>query len=164
MITDSNGSLIHAHGILVQLIHKVSLFTDRNMNDQALIDAFLAGKSFAVVGASQDRSKYGNKVLRAYQQNGRMVYPVNPNIDEVEGLKCYLDLESLPELVHGISIITPPKVTKSIVEQAGQLGIDYLWMQPGAESEAAIQQAEQLGIHLIANGPCALVVMGYRES
>jgi len=134
------------------------------MNDQASIDAFLAGKSFAVVGASRDRSKYGNKVLRVYLQNGRTVYPVNPNIDEVEGLPCYPDLASLPEPVHGVSIITPPKVTESVVEQAGQLGIGHLWMQPGAESETAIRRAEQLGINLIAGGPCALVVMGYREA
>jgi len=134
------------------------------MTDQERIDAFLAGRSFAVVGASQDRSKYGNKVLRVYLQHELTVFPVNPRIDEVEGLRCYPDLESLPEPVHGVSIITPPKVTETIVEQAGRIGIGHLWMQPGAESEAAIGLAEQLGINLIVGGPCVLVVMGYRES
>ncbi|MEO2047338.1 MAG: CoA-binding protein [Pirellulales bacterium] len=134
------------------------------MTNQTLIDAFLAGKSFAVVGASQDRDKYGNKVLRVYQQNGRTVFPINPNVDEVEGLPCYPNLESLPQPVHGISIITPPKITESIVEQAGKLKIGHLWMQPGAESETAIQRADELGINLIAAGPCVLVVMGFRES
>ena len=134
------------------------------MTIQARIDVFLAGKSFAVVGASQDRDKYGNKVLRVYQQNGRTVFPINPSVDEVEGLPCYPDLESLPQTVDGISIITPPKITESIVEQAGKLKIGHLWMQPGAENETAIQRADELGINLIAAGPCALVVMGFRDS
>jgi hypothetical protein len=56
--------------------------------------------------------------LRAYQQRGLPVYPVNPNETEVEGLKCYPDLASLPEPVHGVSIVTPPAVTEQIVEQA----------------------------------------------
>jgi predicted CoA-binding protein len=126
------------------------------------IEQFLAGKVFAVVGASRDRHKYGNKVLRCYQQRGRKVYPVNPNSDEVEGLTCFPDLKSLPESVDGVSIITPPDVTETIVQQAKELGIRHLWMQPGAESERAIALAEEAGMNVIANGPCLLVVLGFR--
>ena len=133
------------------------------MDTQERIDKFLRGAPHAVVGASQDRSKYGNKILRAYQQNQRNVYPVNPNADEIEGLKAYSDLASLPENVHGISIITPPDVTENIVGQAGKLGIKNIWMQPGAESESAIRQAQELRMNVIAGGPCLLVVLGYRE-
>jgi uncharacterized protein len=127
------------------------------------IDAFLAGDSFAVVGASTDRNKYGNKVLRSYVQAGRRVFPVSPNADEVEGLKCYPDLASLPERVHGVSIVTPPKVTESIVEQAAEQDISYLWMQPGAESAKAIERGAELGLTLIHSGPCVLVAQGFRE-
>lgn len=127
------------------------------------IRAFLDGTPHAVVGASRDRSKYGNKVLRVYQQNGREVYPVNPHAIEVEGLTCYPDLASLPKAVHGISIITPPHVTESIIEQADALGIKNVWMQPGAESKRAIQRAEQAGMNLIAEGPCILVILRYHE-
>jgi predicted CoA-binding protein len=127
------------------------------------IDAFLAGDSFAVVGASTDRRKYGNKVLRAYLQAGRRVYAVSPNADEVEGQPCYPDLASLPERVHGVSIVTPPKVTESIVEQAAQHGVPFLWMQPGAESPKVIQRAAELGLTLIHSGPCVLVAQGFRE-
>jgi len=133
------------------------------MTHQPSIEEFLSGSPHAVVGASRDRSKYGNKVLRVYQQHDKSVYPVNPNSDEIEGLTAYADLASLPENVHGISIITPPSVTGEIVEQAGELGIKHLWMQPGAESPAAVARAEELGINVIANGPCILVVLGYRE-
>ncbi len=127
------------------------------------VDAFLAGKRFAVVGASRDRAKYGNKVLRVYQQNNREVVPINPNAAEVEGLNAYPDLKSLDEPVDAVSIITPPEVTEQVVEQAVELGIKHVWMQPGAESQGAIQLAEQSGINVIAGGPCALVVLGFRE-
>ena len=127
------------------------------------IDRFLGGSPHAVVGASQDRSKYGNKVLRAYLQKNRAVFAVNPNADEVEGQQAYPNLASLPTPVHGISVITPPDVTDAIVEQAGELGIANIWMQPGAESETAIQRAQELGMNVIAGGPCALVILGYHE-
>jgi predicted CoA-binding protein len=127
------------------------------------IETFLAGNSFAVVGASADRAKYGNKVLRSYIQAGRRVYPVNPKAGMVEGLRAYPDLASLPERVHGVSIITPPEVTIGIVEQAARAGIRHLWMQPGAESEAAIARAGELGLNLIHSGPCVLVMQGFKD-
>lgn len=128
------------------------------------IRIFLDGHAFAVLGASQDRSKYGNKVLRAYQQNGLKVYPINPKAKEVEGLVCYPDLASLPEAVHGVSIITPPSITEKAVETIGALGIGHVWMQPGAESELAVTRAQDLGMNVIAGGPCILVTLRYRES
>jgi predicted CoA-binding protein len=131
-------------------------------NDRA-VDRFLAGDSFAVVGASADREKYGNKVLRAYLQAGRRVFPVNPNAGEIEGQRSYPDLASLPEPVHGVSIVTPPAITEKVVEQAAAAGIRHVWMQPGAESPAAIRKAEALGLALIHSGPCALVAQGFRD-
>ncbi len=124
---------------------------------------FLDGSPHAVVGASTNREKYGNKVLRVYQQTGRAVYPINPRADEIEGLKAYPDLASLPEAVHGISVITPPKITESVVEEAAKLGIMNIWMQPGAESERAVQMAEEAGINVIGGDACILVVLGYHE-
>ncbi|MHC4127525.1 MAG: CoA-binding protein [Planctomycetota bacterium] len=127
------------------------------------IDSFLAGAPHAVVGASTDRTKYGNRVLRAYLQAGRPVHPVNPKAAEVEGLKAFPDLRSLPEAVHGISVITPPAVTEKVVEVAAELGIRHVWMQPGAESDTAVARAEQAGINVIADGSCALIVLGFQE-
>lgn len=130
---------------------------------QGDIDAFLAGSPFAVVGASTDRAKYGNKVLRVYQQNNKAVYPVNPKGGQIEGLTTYTDLASLPELPHGVSIITPPAITEQVVREAVERGIKHLWMQPGAENEAAIAHARKNGVNIIAKGVCALVVMGDHE-
>ena len=129
----------------------------------ARIQAFLAADSFAVVGASVDRSKYGNKVLRCYQQHGRTVHPINPRADTVEGLKAYPSLAALPTPVPAISVITPPAITEQVVRDAAAAGVRHVWMQPGAESEAAIKAAEELGLSVIAGGPCLLVVMGYRD-
>jgi predicted CoA-binding protein len=127
------------------------------------IAAFLEHGPHAVVGASRDRDKYGNKVLRAYLQRQRAVYPVNPKVSEIEGLTAYPDLASLPEPVHGVSIVTPPAVTEQVVAQAAAAGIRHIWIQPGGESLEAIRLAEQLGINLIAGGPCLLVTLGYHE-
>ncbi|WP_257304814.1 CoA-binding protein [Geothrix campi] len=128
------------------------------------IQSFLASGPFAVVGASTDRSKYGNKVLRCYQQHGHEVYPINPRAPEVEGLKAYASLAALPVKVPAISVITPPAATEQVVREAAAAGVKHIWMQPGAESDEAIRRAESLGMNVIAGGPCLLVVMGYRES
>jgi predicted CoA-binding protein len=133
------------------------------VNDREKVDAFLAGSPFAVVGASTNREKYGNKVLRCYIQHDRIVHVVHPKETEIEGLPCYPDLTRLPEPVHGISLITPPKITEKIVEQAPASGARWLWMQPGAESDAAIARAEKLGLGVIASGPCLLVALGFSD-
>ena len=128
------------------------------------IREFLAGGPWAVVGATSVRSKYGNKVLRCYLQNEKTpVYPVNPRAGEIEGLVAYPGLAALPEPARAISIITPPRITEGIVEDAVRLGIRYLWMQPGAESARALELAEEHGLECIAGGPCLLVVLGYRD-
>ena len=133
------------------------------MDVRQTIDDFLASGPYAVVGASRDRNKYGNKVLRCYLQHGLEVYPVNPNSPQVEGLECYPDLRSLPRSVRGVSVITPPEITERIIEAVPDAGASFVWMQPGAESEAAISRAEGLDVRVIARGPCLLVALGFRE-
>ena len=128
-----------------------------------MIDGFLQSGPFAVVGASANRAKYGNKVLRAYLQNDLEVYAVHPRENEVEGQPCYADLKSLPKPVRGVSIITPPQLTERIVEEIPGAGATHVWMQPGAESEAAVRRAEELGLTVFAGGPCVLIALGYRD-
>jgi predicted CoA-binding protein len=132
------------------------------MNEHDKIAQFLGGAPHAVVGASRDSSKIGNRVLQAYLQTQRPVYPVNPAVQEIEGVKAYPDLASLPTLVHGVSVVTPPHLAESIVEQAGAIGVKNIWFQPGAESDPAVARAQELGMNVIAGGPCILVVLGYR--
>ena len=127
------------------------------------IAEFLAAPAFGVAGASKNRDKYGNKVLRCYQLNGRTVVPVNPVEAEIEGVACVKSVSELPTEVQSLSIITPPQITDQVVEQAITRGIRNIWMQPGAQSAAAIAACEQAGINVIADGSCVLVVLGYRE-
>ncbi len=127
------------------------------------IDAFLASPVFGVVGASTDRSKYGNKVLRCYLQNGLRAIPVNPKEREVEAVASVSGVSDLPEEVKSISIITPPQVTERVVVEAIKHGITAVWMQPGAESPKAVQLCRDAGVNVIADGSCLLVVLGYRN-
>lgn len=124
------------------------------------IDKFLKAKAFAVIGASNNRDKFGNKVLRCYMQHHLTVYPVHPASKEIEGLTCYKSLADIPDTVKSISIITPPAVTEKIVKEAIAKKIENIWMQPGAESDLAITLCEQSGINVIAGGPCILVELG----
>jgi predicted CoA-binding protein len=125
-----------------------------------LIDRYMESGPYAVVGASSDRAKYGNKVLRAYLRRGLDVHPVNPRTGEIEGRRAFKDLASLPAKVRGISVITPPRVTEAVVEEAARAGVEFVWMQPGAESEAAVRRAEELGLKVIADGSCFLALFG----
>jgi len=127
------------------------------------IRLFLAAGSFGVVGASVDRHKYGNKVFRCYQMNGLEVIPVNPREKLIEGVATVASVSELPDSVQSISVITPPHVTEKVVIEAAAKGIKNIWMQPGAESQAAVKNCLENGINVIADGSCILVVLGYRE-
>lgn len=122
-----------------------------------LIQRFFDGGPFAVVGASNDRSKFGNRVFRAYLDAGLKAFPINPKADEIEGHTAYASLADLPQRVLGVSIITPPKVTERVVEEAAAASADIVWMQPGAESDLAIELAGDFALDAIAGGPCVLV-------
>jgi predicted CoA-binding protein len=125
------------------------------------IDTFLAAPSFAVVGASDDPNKYGYKCYACFLQNMRKAFPVNPRAQTVMGNPAYASLASLPEKVESVSVITPPAVTEKVVEEAIACGVKNIWMQPGAESQAAVDRARQAGLNVIAGGPCLLVTLGY---
>ena len=126
------------------------------------IAQFLATGAFAVVGASADRSKYGNKVLRCYAQHGLPVVGVHPKSTAVEGLPCYPSLAAVPGSPRAVSVVAPPAAAPSIVADAVSAGVKHLWFQPGAENAEAIETARKAGIAVIAGGPCLLVALGWR--
>ncbi|MDD5286082.1 MAG: CoA-binding protein [Desulfuromonadaceae bacterium] len=133
------------------------------MTIQQQIEKFLESPAFGVIGASTNRQKYGNRVLRCYQQNGRKVVPVNPNEAAIEGIPCVAAISDLPQEVVSISMITPPAVTAKLVPQALEKGIRNIWMQPGAEHPDAVALCLAQGVNVIADGSCLLVVMGFHE-
>jgi predicted CoA-binding protein len=127
------------------------------------INQFFKSNAFGVVGASNNRSKFGNKVLRCYLQHQLPVYPVNPNERIIEGLSAFNQIADLPREVVSLSIITPPAITEQIVADAIAKGIKNIWMQPGAESQKAIEMAEKNNVNVIAGGPCILVQLGFQD-
>ncbi len=127
------------------------------------LSEFFTSSAFGVVGASSSREKYGNKVLRCYQQHGKKVTPVHPKEKAIEGLACVATVADLPAEVKSISVITPPPVTEKVVEAAIAKGIRSVWMQPGAESPAAVAAAKKAGLNVIADGTCVLVVLGFHD-
>ena len=119
------------------------------------LDAFLRGERWAVVGASEDRSKFGNITFRELKTRGKLVYPVNKKVAEVEGEICYPRLSALPETVDRVLIVVPPKQGEKVVKEAHEAGIRDVWFQPGAESDAALAYCEAHGIEAVS-GHCIL--------
>jgi predicted CoA-binding protein len=126
------------------------------VDKEALIRDFVNRRLWAVVGASQDRSKFGNRVFRSLRGAGYEVYPVNPKGGELEGTGVYPSLGDLPQAPEVVDLVVPPAVTEQVVREAHQLGLTRIWMQPGAESQAAIDYCHEHGIQVIHNA-CAMV-------
>jgi len=126
------------------------------------IDRFLAAPAFAVAGASDDPAKFGHKCYACYLENGRKAYPLNPRTTTVLGQPAFPNLAALPEPVESLTIVTPPAVTEKLIDEATAAGVKHVWMQPGAESRAAVEKAERAGLTVISGGPCLLVELGYR--
>ncbi len=133
------------------------------MASKEQINTFLTSPLIGVVGASNNRDKFGNKVLRCYLENNYQVVPVHPAQTEIEGLACVASVVELPDEVKSISVITPPQITEKVVQLAAEKGIKNIWMQPGAQSNVAISFCEEKGINLIADGTCVLVELGFSE-
>jgi len=125
--------------------------------DEKLIMEFLHKKNvFAVVGASRNPKKYGHQVYKDLRNAGYRVYPVNPNANEVLGDKCYPSLEDLPVKPDVADLVVPPKVTEQVVKTCKRLGIEKVWMQPGSESETAINFCKENEIDVV-HGVCVMV-------
>ena len=116
-----------------------------------LVKDFLRKKSFAVIGSFRNETKYAFKILKNLRERNYKVYPVNPSLSEVDGLKCYKSVIHIPFLVDVVNLVTPPKVTEKIVRECKEKGIYCVWLQPGAESENAIEFCKKNKISLIYN-------------
>ncbi|MBN1968637.1 MAG: CoA-binding protein [Candidatus Delongbacteria bacterium] len=91
----------------------------------------------AVIGASNDRFKYGNIIVRDLISCGHDVYPVNPHESLIENLKCYKTISDLPEGINLLNFVVPPKITLQVVKNAVELGYKFFWFQPGSENPEA---------------------------
>src|SRR5260221_9890319 len=115
-------------------------------------------KVVAVIGASSNRSKFGNRAVRAFQQQGYTVVPINPHEAEVEGLKAYASVLDVPGQVDMASLYVPPQVGEQVIGDIAQKGIAEVWLNPGAESDELIARARAL--HLQPIVACSIVAIG----
>lgn len=106
-------------------------------------------ESVAVVGATRNRDKYGYKVLVDLRQGGYRVYGVNPNYREIEGIECFPDIQSLPELPDLLVFVVPPEITEKALAEAARAGVKRIWMQPGSESPRAVAFCREKGIQAV---------------
>ena len=113
---------------------------------------------YAVVGASNDHVKYGYKVFKDLLDAGYNVVPINPTEKELEGKTVYPTLTEAMEIspIGVVVTVVPPKVTSKIMDEVLDLGIRFVWMQPGSEDEESIQIAEESGIEVVS-GSCIMI-------
>ena len=116
--------------------------------------------SVAIVGASSNPSKFGNKAVRAYVRQGWTVFPVNPGESRVEGLAAYPDVEAIPEKLDRVSLYVPATVGERLLPGIARKAPAELWVNPGAESDALLAEAERLGLSVIQ--ACSIVDIGER--
>jgi uncharacterized protein len=115
-------------------------------------------KVIAVIGASNDPNKFGNKAVRAYRHQGYTVVPINPHETEVEGLKAYASVLDVPGPIDMASFYVQPGVGEQIIDEVARKGIPEVWLNPGADSDALIQRARALRLHPIV--ACSIVAIG----
>ncbi|HRY28781.1 MAG TPA: CoA-binding protein [Elusimicrobiota bacterium] len=115
-------------------------------------------KTVAVVGASADPSKYGNKAVRAHVKAGYDVYPVNPTAELIEGLKVYRNVLDIPVELDRVSVYLPPEKGVRVLEDIACKGTKELFINPGAESPRLIARARTLGLVVILG--CSILSLG----
>jgi len=116
----------------------------------------------AVIGASTDQSKFGNKAVRAYVRQGWTVYPVHATATEVEGLSAYPTLRDVPGPVQRVAIYLPPQIGIEVLPDIAATGHEEFFVNPGAESDALIARAKELGLDPIQT--CAIIEIGESPS
>ena len=115
-------------------------------------------KTVAVIGASNDRNKFGNKAVRAFLRTGYTVFPINPNEAEVEGLVALKSIKELPIRPQMVTVYVPPPVLLKLLPDIAEKGCDELWLNPGTESDAVLAEVERLGLNAIQ--ACSIVSHG----
>jgi predicted CoA-binding protein len=115
-------------------------------------------RTVAVIGASSDRRKFGNKAFRAFRAQGYTVIPVNPNEPEVEGAKTVASVLEIPVDLDLVTVYVPPDVGLRVLDEVARKGAKEVWLNPGADEDAVVKRAEALGLNVIV--ACSIVGIG----
>jgi predicted CoA-binding protein len=121
------------------------------MTTQSSVETFLEAKNIAVVGVSRKKSKFGNVIYRELKKKGINTFGVNPNLENIEGDKCFSNLKVLQGKVNAVVGVVSPSQTLEVVKEANKIGVKNFWMQQGSESKEAIKFCIDNGINVIHN-------------
>ncbi len=116
------------------------------------------GKTVAVIGASKNRQKFGNRALRAFERQGFTVIAINPNEAEVEGHKTYASVLDVPGTIDMATVYVPPRHGVRVIEQLAQKGVREVWLNPGADAPEVVARARELGLNTIQ--ACSIIGIG----
>jgi hypothetical protein len=116
------------------------------------------GKVVAVIGASSNRRKFGNRAVRAFKEQGYTVVPINPHEPEVEGLKTYRSVLDVPGSIDMATFYVPPEIGEQVIDEVARKEIAEVWLNPGAESDRLIARAKALKLQPIV--ACSIVAIG----
>lgn len=118
------------------------------------------GKSVAIIGASTNRRKFGNKAVRAFRDGGWQVYPVNPDAKEVEGLRCYPSIRDVPEPIDRVSMYVPARAARTMLDDIAAKRPGEVFFNPGSDDPDLIRMAKEKGLNVIQ--ACSIVNIGLR--
>lgn len=113
------------------------------------IKQFLEAPGIAMVGVSRNSKKFGGAIFKELKSKGFVLYPVNPNADEIQGVKCYKSVSKLPDNVKHLFIVTPRKETLDIVKEAVKSGFSMIWIQQKSDTPEAVESIQEAKIQLI---------------
>ena len=119
-------------------------------------------KTVAVIGASANRRKYGNKALRAFAQQGYTVIPVNTHEAEVEGHRAYRSVLDIPGPIDMATLYVPAASALVVVEELARKGVAEVWLNPGADDDDVVERARELGLNVIQ--ACSITGIGESPS
>lgn len=115
-------------------------------------------KTVAVIGASSNREKFGNKALRAFAQRGYTVIPINPAETEVEGYRAFRSVLDVPDEIDLATLYVPPPVGVSVMDDLAKKGIPEVWLNPGADDRSVVAKAQSLGLKTVRQ--CSIIAIG----
>lgn len=115
-------------------------------------------KVVAVVGASANRQKFGNKAVRAFRAAGYDVVPINPTANDIEGLTAYASVLDVPRAIDMATVYVPPATAVQLLPEFAQKQIGEVWLNPGADDDDVVAAARRLGLHVIV--ACSIIGAG----
>lgn len=126
------------------------------MNSKTAVQEFLSQKAIALVGLSRKGNQFSNMAFKELKKKGYTMIPVNPNAEEIDGEKCYPDLNSVKEMVTAALVMTPSAQVPAVVTSAADSGIKHIWIQQGAESDEAKSLGDEKELSLVS-GECIMM-------